>query len=478
MTITPGNIAALVSAMASTRVLVIGDLMLDRFVSGHIDRISPEAPVPVLSRDRDTDMPGGASNVARNLAHLGCRVDLIGVTGKDDDADALSTALMAEQAIRLHAIADKTRPTTLKTRFTAAGQQVLRVDRETTSPVPENIEKRLLKAAERCLKHADIVIISDYRKGVITASIAKTLIRMARKQKTPVLVDTKQTDLTAFARASIITPNLAEMRGMTGKPLTTHDEIAAAAMALAQDHKIDHVLTTMSSDGMMLISRDGDISHQPARAQSVFDVSGAGDTVIATMAAALAAGGSAGAAMEAANTAAGVVVGKMGTATITPGELLAVAVDSFAADAADMLNRINRWREEGAVIGFTNGCFDQLHPGHLKVLTAAAKTCDRLVVGLNSDASTRRLKGETRPFQREHDRAAVLASLPMVDAVIIFDENTPAKLIRAVQPDRLIKGGDYDPEKIVGRQTVLKRGGKVVIIPLREGYSTTRLSGD
>ena len=467
--------SALITAMASTRVVVIGDIMLDRFVAGYINRISPEAPVPVLSLAGETNMPGGAANVARNLAHLGCRVDLIGVTGKDNDAEALRHALAAETSIKLHAVIDGGRPTTTKSRFTAASQQVLRVDNESTVPVAENIAARLLRAAERCLKKADILIISDYNKGVITTAMAKQLIKLSRKMKVPVLADPKKPDPGIFAKADIITPNLTEMRLMAGEDLHGTKAVARAASSIAAAHGIGHILTTMSGEGMLLAGRNGEITHAPAQAKSVFDVSGAGDTVIAALAAAMAAGGSALDAVDIANTAAGVVVGKAGTATVTPGEVLADMVKHTVPDRAATLEQISHWRNDGETIGFTNGCFDLLHPGHLHTLAAAAKTCDRLVVGLNSDASTRQLKGPGRPFQLEMTRAAILASLPMVDAVIIFDEATPAKLIRAVQPDRLIKGGDYDPTKVVGRSTVLKRGGKVVIIPLRAGYSTTRL---
>ena len=467
--------SALITAMASTRVVVIGDLMLDRFVAGYINRISPEAPVPVLSLAGEKNMPGGAANVARNLAHLGCRVDLIGVTGKDNDAEALRHALEPETSIRLHAVIDRSRPTTTKSRFTAASQQVLRVDHESTAPVAENIAARLLKAAERCLKKADILIISDYNKGVITPAMAKRLIALSRKMKIPVLADPKKPDPGIYAKADIITPNFAEMQLMAGEELRGTKDVARAASTIAAAHGIGNILTTMSSEGMLLAGRDGEMTHAPAQAKSVFDVSGAGDTVIAAMAAALAAGGSALDAVEIANTAAGIVVGKAGTATVTPGEVIAGMVSHAVPDKETALEQISRWRDDGDIIGFTNGCFDLLHPGHLHTLQAAAKTCDRLVVGLNSDASTRQLKGPGRPFQQEMTRAAILASLPMVDAVIIFDEATPVRLIRAVQPDRLIKGGDYDPDKVIGRSTVQKRGGKVVIIPLRSGYSTTRL---
>ena len=375
----------------------------------------------------------------------------------------------------MHAVIDRSRPTTTKSRFTAASQQVLRVDHESTAPVAENIAARLLKAAERCLKKADILIISDYNKGVITPAMAKRLIALSRKMKIPVLADPKKPDPGIYAKADIITPNFAEMQLMAGEELRGTKDVARAASTIAAAHGIGNILTTMSSEGMLLAGRDGEMTHAPAQAKSVFDVSGAGDTVIAAMAAALAAGGSALDAVEIANTAAGIVVGKAGTATVTPGEVIAGMVSHAVPDRETALDQISRWRDDGDIIGFTNGCFDLLHPGHLHTLQAAAKTCDRLVVGLNSDASTRQLKGPGRPFQLEMTRAAILASLPMVDAVIIFDEATPARLIRAVQPDRLIKGGDYDPDKVIGRSTVQKRGGKVVIIPLRSGYSTTRL---
>lgn len=470
------SLSTWLTSMASTRVVVIGDVMLDRFISGVIERISPEAPVPVLSLGGETNMPGGAGNVARNLAHLGCLVDLIGITGSDDNAAALKQSLELETAIKFHGVVDRTRPTTVKSRYTATGQQVLRVDSEDKTPISDRIMTRVLKSAERCFGGADMLIISDYNKGMITDELARKLIALARKHKIKVLVDPKKHNAAVYARADLITPNLAEMNLLAGEKLSTPAAITAAAREIMNAHKIDHILTTMSGDGMMLASRKGDIKHVSALAKSVFDVSGAGDTVIATMAAILAAGGTPGDAIDIANAAAGVVVGKSGTATVTPGEILAHMTGQYFPDQEDNLSLIKKWRADNSVIGFTNGCFDRLHPGHIKVLEAAAKTCDRLVVGLNSDASTRQLKGDGRPFQDETTRAAVLASLPMVDAVMIFDEKTPARLIRSVQPDRLIKGGDYDPKKVVGRDTVIKRGGKVVIIPLREGYSTTRLA--
>lgn len=468
--------AAVFTAMRSRQVVVVGDIMLDRFISGSVSRISPEAPVPVLRRQREINMPGGAANVARNLAHIGVGVTLIGVTGRDRNAELLATALAEETAIKLRAITDRRRPTTVKTRFTAGGQQMLRVDDEDTAALPASIGTKIIATAETALKRCDMLILSDYDKGVITAEVAGAIIALAHKAGVPVLADPKKPDASVYAGANIITPNLGEAQQMFGQGVTEPAALTPHAEALSSAHGIATVLVTLGADGMLLAGSERAPLHIRSSARSVFDVSGAGDTVIATLAAAIAAGASMEDATRLANTAAGVVVGKAGTATVTPGEVLADHAPAAETELKTVLARIAEWRQQGLVVGFTNGCFDRLHPGHLWVLEQAAAHCDRLVVGLNSDASTRMLKGPLRPFQEEQRRAAVLASLPMVDAVTLFGEKTPAKLIKALQPDRLIKGGDYKAEDVVGRQTVLARGGKVVIIPTREGYSTTRLS--
>ena len=465
------------TGMRGRRITVVGDVMLDRFVSGSVSRISPEAPVPVLRRGQEINMPGGAANVARNLAHLGVETILIGVTGKDDHASMLDAALQHEPAIRFQAIVDNRRATIVKTRFSALGQQILRVDDEDTSPLSPQLEKKIIAATRKALRKSDLLVISDYNKGVISATTAREMIALARDAGVPVLADPKKMDASIYAGVTIITPNLGEAQQLFGTSATDIDTITPLAEDACKKHGIDSILVTLGAEGMLLAGRDLFPCHIRSHAQSVYDVSGAGDTVIATMAATMAAAGADPMmATRLANTAAGVVVGKAGTSTVTPGEILAEIVQGTDTGLDGLLCRISAWREEGLTIGFTNGCFDQLHPGHLWIMEQAAATCDRLIVGLNSDASTRALKGPTRPFQHEERRAAVLASLPMVDAVVVFDEKTPARLIRAVKPDRLIKGGDYKAEDVVGRKTVLARGGKVVIIPTVEGYSTTRLS--
>lgn len=462
--------------ISTAKLVIVGDVMLDEFVSGQVERISPEAPVPIMSRTRSSVMPGGAANVARNLCHLGAQVTLIGVTGRDLAASRLKDAIENEPGIQFCAIADAKRPTTVKTRFTAAGQQILRVDDEDTAEIEGGILDRILNASDKAIARADALVLSDYNKGIIHRKVAAALIDMARNAGIPVLVDPKKTDPGIYAGASIITPNLGELRQMTGLPLTSRDEIARASNDLILHHGIGQILTTMGAGGMVLVDGASQPLAVSSMARSVFDVSGAGDTVIATLSAAMAAGTNTRDAIHLANAAAGIVVSKAGTSSVTPGEVLGELASGCDTSITTLLDRIFTWRQNGLKIGFTNGCFDQLHPGHIRVLEKAAASCDRLIVGLNSDSSTKTLKGDGRPFQSEEIRAAVLASLPMVSGVAIFSEKTPARLIRQIMPDRLIKGGDYTQDQVVGADLVRSNGGKVIIVPIREGYSTTRLS--
>ena len=463
------------AAMRGRRAVVVGDVMLDRFIGGSVARISPEAPVPVLRREEAADMPGGAANVARNLAHIGVRATLVGITGKDGHAALLRAALAEEPGIRFNPVVDAKRTTTVKTRFTAAGQQILRVDDEDTDPAPSALGKRVVAAAAKALRGCDLLVLSDYDKGVITPATASALIRLARKAGVPVLADPKKSDPAVFAGADIITPNLEEAGRLFGISAGDRAELSRSAARISARHRIDAVLVTLGPDGMLLVGKGRKPHHARSAARSVFDVSGAGDTVIAMLAAAMAAGADVETAARLANAAAGVVVGKAGTATVTPGEVLAELAPTADTGLEAAAPQLEEWRRQGLAIGFTNGCFDLLHPGHVHLLAKAAATCERLVVGLNSDASARALKGPGRPLQSQGRRAAVLASLPMVDSVVVFDERTPARLIRRIHPDRLVKGGDYKPKDVVGRDTVTARGGKVVIVPLVDGYSTTRL---
>lgn len=466
----------ILTRMTASRIVVIGDIMLDRFIHGRVDRISPEAPVPVLNFEGEVNMPGGAANVARNLAHLGVSVTLIGLVGKDNNAALLSQALDAEPAITYRPIIANSCMTTVKTRFTASGQQMLRVDEDNNQSVSQSTYKRLIAAVERALKKADAIILSDYNKGIIDHSTAKAVIDMAHQAGIPVIADPKKPDGSVFKGVDLMTPNLGELKTMTSLAATTVNDIHVAAKSIIKAHKIKAILVTLGPDGMFYVEKGKLPHHISSVAQSVYDVSGAGDTVIANFTAALTAGADPLHAISLANTAAGIVVGKSGTATTLPGEIIARYAPRYAKDEQDILSLVKIWRDTGMKIGFTNGCFDQLHPGHIRVLEKAAQSCDRLIVGLNSDDSTRKLKGPGRPIQPEGRRAAVLASLPMVDGVVVFNKPTPARLIKAITPDVLIKGGDYKADDVVGAKHVKDHGGKVVIVPIRDGFSTTRLN--
>ena len=461
------------------RILVIGDVMLDRFIDGSVSRISPEAPVPVLEKSRETQMPGGAANVAGNLASLGCNVRLVSVTGDDAQGRSVAALLGANMAIDFHPVIDRNRPTTTKTRFRADGQQVLRFDEETTDAVDAATGKQLLDTFVAALDEADLVILSDYAKGAVPPSLIAEVISHARNAGKTVVVDPKLADFGAYAGASLLTPNLAELRRTGIVAGDTLEQIAAGASRLAAAHDMEAILVTLSARGMLLAGADGSWHHAPAQAREVFDVSGAGDTVIAMMAAALAGGIDRAAAMSLANIAASVVVAKSGTAIATPGEIIDQAgAATPPLDWPHWAATCQTWRETGQSIGFANGCFDLLHPGHMFLLQEAAAQCDRLVVGLNSDASVRRLKGDGRPAQPAERRAAAMIQLPFIDGVAIFDEDTPLELVTALQPDFIFKGGDYLPEDVVGADIVKARGGEVRIVPTLGSHSSTSLIGD
>lgn len=470
------RIAESLVAMQARSLLVIGDVMLDRYIDGRVTRMSPEAPVPVLEKNAESDMPGGAANVACNLAAFGCDARLLAVTGDDAAGDRLASLLGSNMAIDFARICDPDRPTTQKTRFRADGQQVLRVDEELTESIPDAVQERLLDNVKSQLAAVDGVILSDYAKGGLPVSLMQQIIAAANDAGIPVIADPKQPDFSSYAGASLLTPNLTELRVATGLADDSLEAIARAAGTLAATHSIDAILATLSARGMLLSDATGDWQHAPAEAREVFDVSGAGDTVVAMLAACLAAGIAHHDALPLANLAAGVVVGKSGTAVASPGEIIAASMPGTTSTSwADAADACESWRKTGQSIGFTNGCFDLLHPGHLHLLASAAAGADKLVLGINSDASVRRLKGDGRPVQSAEMRAAALAQLPFVDAVAIFDEDTPLELVTALQPDRIFKGGDYRAEDVVGGDIAAARGGDVVIIPTLGSHSSTRL---
>ena len=462
------------------RVLVLGDVMLDRFVYGSVERISPEAPIPVVNVQRQVDVPGGAANVARNIAAMGARVILLGVVGTDLWAQDLRKQLRSTPTIDARLVDDPERSTSVKTRYVADGQQVMRADRESRSALSTDIEHRVLDEFSLAVRDAVVIVLSDYAKGVLSDSLTRAAIDIARGAGKTIIVDPKSKDFDRYRGATIITPNRLELQEACGRECIADEQVVEGARQILAAGVCDVMLVTRGKDGISVIQRDGTSLHLPTAARQVFDVSGAGDTVVAAVSLAVCAGAEVGQAAVLANIAAGIVVGKRGTATVSTGEIIAALSPSdgrtdpqkiFALESVLQLAR--GWREQGLKIAFTNGCFDLLHPGHISLLEQSRRSADRLIVGLNADLSIRRLKGPSRPVQSEVARATVLAAIKAVDAVVIFAEDTPLNLIEALEPDVLVKGADYLLDKVVGADFIIKRGGRVMLADLLTGYSTT-----
>ena len=476
---------ALSNALTGQTVLCIGDLMLDEFVYGQVSRISPEAPASVLAVRRSEIGVGGAGNVARNITSLGARCIFVSLVGDDAAGKALKAELENEQLIESVLIVDPGRPTTRKVRFVSEhfSTHMLRADWELAVPAPENVERQLIDASIAAIPRADIVLLSDYAKGALTARVLRHVIDEARRLGKRVIVDPKNANFAIYRGATLLTPNQKEFAEATRRRIHSDADIADASIEALRSADAEALLVTRSEHGMTLAHRDGNLIHVPAQAAKVRDVSGAGDTVVAVLAVVLAANASWEDALRCAAAAAAVAVSKPGTATVSLAELRRkilphaslTAEEKIASGAADLDARLAEWRKQGLRVGFTNGCFDILHPGHVRVLTQARAACDRLVVGLNSDASVRRLKGSDRPVQEERARAEVLAALEAVDLVVVFAEDTPLNLISSIKPSVLVKGGDYTREQVVGHEIVAGYGGEIVLVDILHGHSTTAL---
>ncbi len=466
-------------------ILCIGDLMLDDFVYGEVDRISPEAPAPVIKVVRNEVAIGGAGNVARNVGSLGARCIFVGLVGADEAGRDVVARLQADPLIEPSLVIDPARPTTRKVRFVSEhfSTHLLRADWEQADPVGADIEGELIARALAALPRVGAVVLSDYAKGVLTPRILAEIIAAASKAGTPVIVDPKAADYAVYRGATVIKPNRKELAETTRMPTASDEDIIAAAARLNQDVGTQAVLVSLSDDGLMLVPARGAPVRVPAYPVKVKDASGAGDTVVAALAVMLAARADFEVAVRVANAAGAIVVGKRGTATVSGGELrhrilpasTLAAEDKVVFDRAVLDERLAEWRRQKLRIGFTNGCFDLLHRGHVKLMAEARGACDRLVVGLNSDASVTRLKGPTRPIQDVASRAEVLAALEAVDLVVVFEEDTPLELIRQVRPAVLVKGGDYTRDKVVGHEIVEAAGGEVILIDLVPGHSTTSM---
>jgi D-beta-D-heptose 7-phosphate kinase / D-beta-D-heptose 1-phosphate adenosyltransferase len=467
-------------------VLCVGDLMLDDFVYGDVTRISPEAPTPVLAVRHSAIEIGGAGNVARNIAALGARCIFVALIGSDEAGSVLTDALAKlKGGIEPKLVVDRARQTTRKVRFVSEhhSTHLMRADWETAAPVSAQSEAALIARAEAALPQVGAVVLSDYAKGVLTPRIIRTVIDAAHRLGKPVVVDPKGHDYNVYRGATLITPNAKELASAVHRPLASEREIAEAAKELAQTLACKAVLVTRSEEGMTLHATGEVPVHIPAYPVKVRDVSGAGDTVAAVMTVLLAMKAPFEPAMRAANAAAAVVVGKRGTATVSLAELrhriLPAASlapeEKIVFDWSVLDERLDEWRRHGLRIGFTNGCFDLLHRGHIRLMAEARAACDRLVIGLNSDASTRRLKGNDRPINPAEGRAEVLAALEAVDLVVVFDQDTPLELIKLVRPNVLIKGADYAREEVVGHDVVEASGGQVILVDLVPGHSTTNI---
>jgi D-beta-D-heptose 7-phosphate kinase/D-beta-D-heptose 1-phosphate adenosyltransferase len=466
-------------------VLCIGDLMLDEFHYGAVERISPEAATPVIAVERCETMVGAAGNVARNIAALGAKCALVGVRGNDEAGRLLMQGFAGDPNIETLFVVDPTRPTTRKMRFVSErhSTHLLRADWEKSARIGPELQASVMNRALEALPRVQSVVLSDYAKGVLTPGVIESVIAAASRRRTPVIVDPKGTDYSIYRGATLITPNRKELADATRRPVGSMEQIASAAAELIGAVECNAVLVTLNEDGMMLLVRGEEPVLVPAYPVKVRDVSGAGDTVVATLSVMLAAGIDLATSMRTANAAASVVVGKRGIATVSAAELRSrilpaaslASEEKIIYDWSTLDERLSELRRQGLRIGFTNGCFDLLHPGHVKLLTQARGACDHLVVGLNSDASVTRLKGTGRPVQDQYARAEVLSALEAVDAVVIFDQDTPIELIRRVRPKVLVKGADYRIDQVVGREVVEADGGKVVLIDLAPGHSTTAL---
>lgn len=465
-------------------ILVIGDVMLDRYACGSVSRISPEAPVPVLLKETGRCVPGGAANVAANLAAGGQNAFVMSVIGEDEAGDIL-LELLEQEGIDVSLSIRYARSTTVKTRFLADGHQLLRMDTEITDEMPKAVTDRLLAEYKNAVAGMDLIILSDYQKGLLTDRFVPELIKTADRMGKKVLIDVKDPDVRKYQGAYLLKPNLKELRTLTHRAAYTEKEIEEASRQLMRQADCTYVLTTCGARGMVLVGEDILYKVKPA-GQEVFDVTGAGDTVIAYLAACLANGFGIQDAVLAADHAAGIQVAKSGTAAVRLQEVYrAMGAGFFIPDktgdsalcSGKLLTgtetaRLRQWYADRKIV-FTNGCFDILHAGHVRCLQEASKLGDILVVGLNADRSVRRLKGEGRPVNGQADRAELLCALDCVDYVAVFEEDTPKRLITEIQPDVLVKGGDYTPQEVAGSEIVKARGGTIKILPYVEGKSTT-----
>jgi D-beta-D-heptose 7-phosphate kinase/D-beta-D-heptose 1-phosphate adenosyltransferase len=479
------TIRSLFANMLGKKVVVIGDAILDHYLIGSVDRISPEAPVPIINFSAEHHTLGGSANVAQCAEALGAKVELISIVGNDPEGNRLK-AMASDLGIHTERIlVDFTRPTTSKTRIVAGNQHVARIDREHCQQLPEVLQHRLATEIEHATQHADVVILADYAKGVLTTLVCQAAIKAARDK--PSVVDPKGLNWGRYSGATVIKPNAKEAEAVSGSRIQSDEEAAIVGRRISQDLQAAHVMITMGPQGAVLVARANGQNHAstmrfPSRAREVFDVTGAGDTVAATLGVALAGGASMAQAAWLANAAAGVCVSRFGTGSVSQRDIISAVDDQSLQSTTKVVSRPDALRlamklkSQGKRLAFTNGCFDLLHIGHVTLLEKSRSEADALFVGVNSDESVRRLKGSSRPIQHESDRARILAGQGCVDAVVLFDEDTPYELIQALRPDVITKGAEYSrKEDVVGWDIVERSGGTVRLLDMIEGHSSTRL---
>lgn len=476
------NTEEIINRFRGLRVVVVGDIMLDSYINGNVERVSPEAPVPVLKVSEEFQSPGGAANVALNLKALGAKVSLIGITGSDPEGDSLREEIKRSGLSTSGIVRDRSADTTVKTRLIASNQQIVRIDKENVQDISAQVEKSVIQKVESALKSdPGAVIISDYAKGALTNRILSSIIRLTKKKDILTVVDPKGADFTKYSGADVLTPNKAEAQEASGVKIVDQKSLTLAARNIIKQSGSKAVLITRGRDGVSFMKKGGKLGTVKSEAKDVYDVTGAGDTAVSVFTLAYAISKDLSESVKLANSAAGIAVGKLGASQVDAGELEYSLSNSGGPESKiysreNLAKKLSAHRSNGDKVVFTNGCFDLFHTGHLKLLTEAARLGDALIVAINSDSSVKRLKGKGRPFVNEADRARLLTALDCVTYLTVFSEDTPLELIQKLRPDVLVKGGDYDNKEIVGGEFVRKNGGSVETIPLVDGISTTSLA--
>ena len=461
------------------KILCVGDIILDSYSHGDVRRISPEAPIPVLKIDNNKyEVLGGCGNVAKNICAAGSHCHIISICGDDEESSVLRKLLISSKNLSFNLVVDKNRCTTKKIRFVSGNQQILRVDREMSKAIDRKLEQKLVQIFKKKIDDFGVLVISDYNKGMLTDKFLRIIIDIAKKKNKIIIVDPKRNDFSSYKGATFITPNFKELLETSSHSnLKSKFEESKLVVKLSKNliKKFDFksVITTRSAEGISIVSSNNQIFHLPSKAKEVFDVSGAGDTVLAYIASGIASGKTLGNSAEIANDAAGVAVGKFGTTVVNRNDLLEFSKREKLSTLNEIISELSKKSDKK--IGFTNGCFDIIHQGHIYYLKEARKKCDFLIVGLNSDKSIKKLKGKDRPILSEKERCEVLENFNFIDRIVIFNEETPVKLIRKIKPSFIFKGDDYKIEEVVGYDIIKSWGGKVVLIKCIKGKSTSNI---